>query len=396
MKIYRTELDLNNKQRTACLNHAGAARFAWNWGLNQKIRARQNGEKTPTAIDLHRRLVMLKKTEMPWLYDVSKWAPQEALRNLDKAFDNFFRRCKRNEPKKGFPKYKSRKKSTAKFTLGHTIKVSNKTIRLPRLGILRLKEHGYIPTNARILSATIKERAGRWFISVNIDEKPIRQVGTEIIGVDVGIKNIAVLSDGTRYENPKALEAATKRLRLLDKAVSRKKKGSNNRTKAVKRLARQHYRIACIRKDAIHKATDAITKRAAVLGIETLNVAGMLKNHCLAKALSDASMSEFHKQLEYKMKWAGGIVVKADMFYPSSKICSVCGVVKDKLTLKERTFKCDDCGNAMDRDLNAAINLKNMAVSSTVTACGEERFIPQGSCSSVNQEPNTMREYPNG
>ena len=394
MKSYKVELDLNDKQRTSCLQHAGAARWAYNFGLHRKQEAYSAKQKTPTAIDLHRELCRLKKTDLQWLYTVSKCAPQQALRNLDTAYKNFFRKCKQNTKKKGFPKFKSRKQGIGSFFLEGAIYVDNKTITVPRIGKLRLKEHGYIPPGIKVKSVVISERAGHWFVTAKTDELlPKLPCGGEVLGVDLGIKNLATLSDGIMFENPKALRKAQHLLRQRQKAVSRKPKGSSNRHKAVQKLAKLHYRVVCIRNDTIHKATAAITKRAAVLGIESLNVAGMLKNHRLAGALSDASFSEFRRQLEYKMKWRGGIIVRADRFFPSSKACSSCGLVREKLLLSERIFRCE-CGNEIDRDINAAINLRNLAVSSTVeTAC-----CPGGSDQTdlclvkplVGQEPNTI------
>jgi len=324
MRAYRTELDLNDKQITACLQHAGAARFAYNWGLRRKQEAYAATGKSPSAVDLHRELTALKKTEFPWMYEVSKCAPQEALRNLDKAFYGFFRRCKQGVAKKGYLKFKSRKQGIGSFSLTGAIHVTDRTIQLPRLGVLRLKERGYFPTAARITRATVSERAGHWFVSILTDEEPKRSNGVGILGVDVGIAHLATLSDGTVFENPRALKIKQDQVRRLQKSVSRKVKGSKNREKAVQRLARQHYRVACIRSNALHQATNAIAKRAAVVGIETLSVRGMMKNHCLAGALSDAGLSEFLRQLEYKMLWAGGTVVEADRWYPSSKTCSDC------------------------------------------------------------------------
>lgn len=390
MKCYKTGLDLNNKQRTACLRHAGAARFSYNWGLRRKIEAYQASKKTPTAIDLHRDLNALKRTDFPWLYDTSKCAPQEALRNLDHAFQNFFRRCKSGAAKKGHPKFKSRKRGIGTFTLTGTIRVTERTVQLPRLGALRLKEHGYLPTDAHVIAATVSERAGRWFVSVRVEGDPKRQAGTETLGVDVGVKHLAVLSDGTVFKNPRALKAADARLRQLHKAVSRKQKGSSNRRKAVARLARQNARVACVRSDAIHKVTTSIIKRSALIGIESLNVGGMVKNRRLSKAISDASLAEFHRQIEYKAKWAGIAVVKADGFYPSSRTCSRCGAVKDDLTLSDRTYKCGDCGLEIDRDRNAAINLRNLAGSSPVTACGEDIRLGIIRAASLKQEPNAI------
>jgi putative transposase len=390
MRAYRTELDLTNKQRTACLQHAGAARVAYNWGLRRKIESYETTGKSPTAVDLHRELNALKhvpKAEggFPWMYEISKCAPQEALRNLDRAFDGFFRRCKTGAKRKGYPKFKNRKCGIGTFTLTGAIRVAEKAIRLPRLGVLRLKERGYLPHAAKVIAATVSERAGRWFVSIRTDEpEPVRPTGTEILGVDVGIKSLAVLSDGTVFENPRALRKAEARLRHLQRAVNRKQKGSANRRKAIARLARQHYRVSCVRNDAIHKATSAIAKRAAVLGIESLNVAGMLRNHCLAKSLSDAALSEFLRQIGYKMKWRQGTVVAADPFYPSSKTCSDCGHVLDSLPLSVREWDCQKCHAHHDRDENAGRNLRNMAASSAVTACGGTRR----SAAPVKQEPD--------
>lgn len=367
MKSYKTELDPNNKQRTVLLQHAGAARWAYNWGLRKKINARATGQKTPTAIDLHRELNRLKKTEIPWMYEVSKCAPQEGLRNLDAAFKHFFRRCKQGAKKKGFPRFKSRRRGIGSFTLNGAFRVTDRTIRLPRIGTMRVKERGYLPESERIVSVTVSERAGRWFVSARTDTKPTRIAGKEILGVDVGSRKLAVLSDGTVFENPRALRGAEKRLRVLQKAVSRRVKGSSNRKKACCRLALQHYRVSCVRKDAIHKATDTIAKCAGTVVIESLNVIGMMKNRHLSKSLADASMSEFHRCLKYKMAWAGGQVIEADRFYPSSKTCSRCKAIKEDLGFGE-VFRCTYCGFVVDRDLNAAINLKDLAGSSPVTA----------------------------
>ena len=254
--------------------------------------------------------------------------------------------------------------------------MSEKAIQLPRLGVLRLKERGYLPLDARITSATVSERAARWFVSIHAEEEPVRQKGTETLGVDAGITHLATLSDGTVFDNPRSSKAAEARLRRLGKSVSRKGNGSRNRAKAVARLSRQHYRVSCIREDAIHKTSGAIAKRAAVLGMESLNVAGMRKNRRLAKAVCDSGMAELHRQLRYKMAWAGATVRNAGRWFPSSKMCSRCGMLDEGLTLSDRVFECG-CGLRMDRDLKAAINLRKLAASSAVTACGEESSGPR-------------------
>jgi transposase len=227
LRAYKTELDLNNKQCTLCAKHAGTARFSYNWGLSRKISAYQAGQKTPTAIDLHRELNALKKTDFPWMYEVSKCAPQEALRNLDKAFDNFFRRVKEKKAYKftgkvGFPKFKSKKLGKGSFRITGSISVKKDKIKLPRLGWLRLKEKGYIPTvGIKILSATVSEKARRWFVSVQVEQeiKDIEKATGAPIGVDLGIKSMAVCSSGTEFENPKALQKALQKLRRVQREL---------------------------------------------------------------------------------------------------------------------------------------------------------------------------------
>lgn len=381
MKItrgYKTELDLNNKQRTACLQHAGTARYAFNWGLAKKIEAYKKGEKVPTAIDLHRELNKLKQTELSWMYSVSKCAPQEALRNVDRAYDNFFRKVKlkkqgKHKGKLGFPKFKSKKKGIGsfRFTTG-AIKVFPDAIQLPRLGKLRLKEHDYLPTDAHILSVTISEQAGRWFVSVQVEEERQEPVhtATTAIGIDLGIKTLATLSDAKPFENPRALKHQLKKLKRLQRAHSRKRKGSKNREKSRLKLAKLHARITHIRKDTLHKFTTHVCKNHAYVAIENLHVAGMLKNHHIAQAISDASMGEIKRQLQYKAEKFGTRLVVIDRFYPSSKTCSSCGWINENLDLSQRVFVCVECGYLADRDYNAAKNILAVSLTDSLNACG--------------------------
>ena len=265
---YRTELDLNNKQITACKKHAGAARYTYNWGLKRKQEVYQATGRGISAMELHRELNQLKQTELPWMYEVSKAAPQEALRDLDVAFTNFFRRVQLKKEGKwkgppGYPKFKSKKKGLGSFRLTGSIHVYEKAIELPRLGRLRLKECGYLPTfGVKVLSATVSEEAGRWFVSVQVEEEmPDPPAGTsEPIGIDVGINRLAQCSDGRVVENPKALRSELKRLKRLHRRLSRKTKGSKNRTKARVKLARKYARIAHVRRNALHKGTSLLTR----------------------------------------------------------------------------------------------------------------------------------------
>lgn len=379
MKItrgYKTELDLNKAQRTACLKHAGAARYAYNWGLRRYQEEYVAGRRAPSAISLHKEINALKQTDIPWMYDVSKCCAQEALRDLEKAFKNFFRKCHLKKMgqwkgKLGYPKFKSKKKGIGSFRLTGAIHVTEKYVQLPRLGKLRMKEKGtkkhYIPTSGvKILSATVSEQAGRWFVSVQVEEEvanPVQATGKPI-GVDLGIKTLATCSDGFSAENPRALRNSLKKLKRLSRRHSRKVKGGKNRKKATHKLARLHARIAHIRSDALHKATSQIVaktkpcdERPAVIVIEDLNVSGMLKNRSLSRAIADVGLSEFRRQLEYKAEQSGSTIKVVSRWYPSSKTCSSCGWIDHDQTLSDRTFVCLDCGNVLDRDMNAAQNL---------------------------------------
>mgnify|MGYP001562057163 CR=1 FL=1 len=373
LKAFKTELNPNATQLTLLKKAAGAARWAYNWGLAKKKAAMEKKERIPTAIDLHKELNQLKKTEITWMYETSKCAPHEALRNLDKAFNNFFRNCKKKKKgKKGFPRFKSKHKNKDSFCLNGSIHVFSDSIQLPRIGAVRLKERDYIPTdNAKILSATVSSCAGRWFVAVQM-EVEIAQLpkNSHTIGVDLGIKTLATCSNGEIFENPKHLKRKEKTLRIRQKSLSRKRKGSANRKKAARKLARLHYRIANARKDYLHKITSKIISENQTIVLEDLNLSGMVKNHKLAKSISDVGMGEFRRQLEYKAKWYGRQVVVVDRYFPSSKTCSSCGTIKEDLKLSERVYKCD-CGLQIDRDMNAAINLANTARSAGIQAYGD-------------------------
>ncbi len=299
------------------------------------------------------------------MYQVSKCCAQEALRDLDRAYKNFF------EGRAGFPRFKSKKRGAGSFRLTGRIRVFQDRIQLPRLGKIRLKEKGYIPTDGHMLSATVSERAGRWFVSVAVEEgiQVLKNDGP-VAGVDLGLVRMATVSDGTVFENPKALNRHERRLKRLQRSVSRRQKGSINRAKARLRLARLYLRIANVRRDALHKATIWLARTKSAIVVEDLNVKGIRKNHRIAGSMSDAGMYEFRRQLEYKTVWYGSRLIVADRFYASTKACSACGHAQN-IALSERTYRCAACGLEIDRDLNAALNLEKVAASSaeTVNAC---------------------------
>jgi putative transposase len=366
MKGYKTELDLNNAQITACLKACGTARFVYNWGLRRYQEEYAAGRKTPTSYGLQKELNALKQTEFPWMYEVSKCVPQGALNDLQNAFKHFFRKCKlkkqgKHRGKCGYPKFKGKKKGIGSFYLTGTIHIHEKTIQLPRLGTLRLKRANYLPTrDVKILSARVSEKAGRWYVSVQVEQEvadPIPATG-KAIGVDLGVKTLATTSEVQTFENPKALRKNLKKLARLGRRHSRKVKGSKNRKKSARSLARMHARIAHIRENALHQATSAIAKtKPRVIVLEDLNVKGMMKNKKLSRAIADVGMYEFKRQLTYKAEKHGSSIKMVSRWYPSSKTCSCCGWVDGDQKLEDRVFVCLDCGYVADRDYNAAKNL---------------------------------------
>ena len=266
-----------------------------------------------------------------------------------------------------------------------------------------------MPVNAKVSQATVGEKNGRWYVTVltAVEVKECATPAMPIVGVDLGIKSLAVLSNGEVIENPKHLRAAQRKLKRMQRAVSRKKtamgplgKGSGRRKDAVRQLGKHHERIANKRKDATNKFTTRITRESSVIGIEDLNVRGMLANHCLAGALADVSFGEIRRQIEYKARWYGSTVVVIDRFEPTSKACSGCGCVKDRLSLSERTFRCDACGLEIDRDLNAALNIKYLAASCVVKINGRglgsaddgRKPIVAPGVSKVKRQPNVKSD----
>jgi len=382
-KAYKTELDPNNVQCTWFLRCAGAARFCYNWALADRKERWEQGQQNTNLYEQKRRFNAMKREQWPWLYEVPYVVQESAFANLDTAYQNFFRRVKQGLQEPGFPKFKSRKRGIGSFTLRGCIHVEEDRIKLPRIGWVRLKEHGYLPSEqqVKLLSVIISERAGRWYASVQVEEDQAKpEIGKGTIGVDLGISHLAVCSDGTIFENPKALVNAERKLGRLQRELSRRKQGGQNWHKTKVKIARCYARAVNIRRHALHQVSHHLTAKAKpqMVVIEDLNVSGMLKNHCLARAISDVALRELRRQIEYKAQWRGVNVVVAGRFWPSSKACSRCGCVKANLTLADRTYTCDDCGLVIDRDLNAARNLaaygqNRQTDGDCLGSCGERR-----------------------
>jgi putative transposase len=362
-RSYKFELDPNNRVKSLLAQHAGTARFAWNWSLARRIerfKTQEGKEKFTNAMAEHKALNILKSTEFPWMYEVSKCAPHEALRNLDKAFKSFWARRKEGV---GFPRFKKRDASRDSFSLNGSIKVQDRYVQLPKIGTGRLKERTGGRVKGRILSATVSRTADRWFVSIATveDRSEPKPIQGPVVGVDLGLSTFATLSDGIQFISPGPLKSTLARLKRAQQSHSRKQKGSNNRRKAALKVAKIHARVANIRKDFLHKITTQLAKTKSVIVIEDLNVRGMIKNHCLARSIFDQGWGEFRRQLGYKTAWYGSRLVTADRWFPSSKMCSNCGHKLPKLNLSIRKWNCPGCSCVHDRDHNAAINLERLA-----------------------------------
>jgi len=387
-RAYKTELDPNNKQRTLFVKCAGVARFVYNWGLADHEERYARGEKT-NIYEQKRRFNALKDEHFPWIREVAYVIIQEAFSNLEAAYKNFYRRQKNGDKKPGYPKFKSRKNGIGSFRMRGSISIDEDRIKLPRIGWVRLKERGYLPTEGiKLLSVTISERTGRWFVSVQCEMEIDEQQNTgPVIGVDFGVKDLVVCSNGKRFNPPEELYGLDRTVIRLSRKLSRQRMGGKNREKTRRRIARIGARIANVRRQMTHDISDYLTAKtkSRVIGIEDLNVKGMMKNHNLARAIANVNFGELRRQIEYKARWRGSEVVVADRWYPSSKTCSHCGSIRDELKLSERIFRCPECGFEIDRDLNAAINLRNMAAKLAVTACGEERLQPETAAVLLNE-----------
>jgi putative transposase len=389
---HRIRLDPNDVQATYFARAAGTARFAYNWALDAWQKQYEAWKIDPTLpkpneAALRRQLNAVKGEQFPWMLGVTKNAPQMAIMQLGRAFDNFFARRAR------FPTFRKKGRHD-RFSLSNDqFRIQGKHIRIPKLGWVRMRET--LRFAGHVVSATISRLADHWYASITVDcpehsGSPAENQGA--VGVDFGITALATLSTVEQFAGPKALRTKLNRLRRAARSLSRKVKGSRNRRKAKLKLARLHERIANIRRDSLHRLSTSITRRFHTIAIEDLNVKGMMANARLARSIADMGFRELRRQLEYKSAWRGGQVVVVDRWFPSSKLCSGCGYKHETLDLGTRQWACPGCGTCHERDVNAAINLKKMAVSSTASACGGEGAglvrEPEAKPAPVKQESN--------
>jgi putative transposase len=356
--------------------HIGAARFVWNWALAIRSAAWTDRQERITGIDLMRELTKLRNSaDTDWLSEVSATVMQQVLRDQDTAFKNFFDGLKGKRPRMGYPRFKAR--ATARKSLRYTR--GEFSYRNGQLFLAKMREEPLnimwsrpLPEGVAPSSVTVScDPTGRWHISILTEDTPELAVETGLaVGIDLGIKTFAALSDETVVAHPALLRRHELRLKRYQKRLSRCQKGSLNRAKARVKVARQHAKVADARRDFLHKTSTAIINRYDVICIEDLAVKNMVKNHCLAKSISDCGWAEFRRQLEYKAAWYGKRIIVIDRFHPSSRLCSDCGWKNLHLKLSDREWVCLDCGTLHDRDINAAKNI--LAAGLAATACGED------------------------
>ncbi len=331
---------------------AGCARFTWNLALAEWNRRHEAGEK-PKAAEIKADFNAFKYEAFPWMNEIHRDCHAQPFANLQKAFVGFFKKIGAH------PKFHKKGRKDSFYIANDKLSVEVGRIRIPVIGWVRLREE--LRYCGKIESATVSRTADRWFVSIQVDVGDCKKArtGDDAVGVDLGITSAITVSTGEKIDGPKPLKKELRRLRRIQRKASRHVKGSKNQKKTYRKVARIHVRVANIRKDFWHKVTTRLCRENQAIAIEDLNVRGMLKNRKLSRALDDVAIGMMRPMLEYKSKIYGNQIVVVDRWFPSSKTCSACGCVKESLKLKERTFECESCDVILDRDVNAAINLRN-------------------------------------
>lgn len=353
-RVYKFRIYPNTKQQIELFGQFGASRFVYNYFLRQRIDYYATTGKGLNYYDTSLMLTRLKKQpDYCWLKEANAQVLQQSLRDLDIAYNNFFNK------KSKFPKFKKKHgKQSCRFP--QHFRIENDKLTIPKVGLVKIVLHRQIEGVMKNLIIS-RTRSGKYFASIQVEQEidnPVYEGGK--IGLDLGLKEFAVASDGQRFENPKYLRKSERKLKRLQRKLSKCQNGSNGKEKARLKAARQHEKVANQRDDYLHKLSRKLVYENQVIVIEDLNVKGMLQNHNLAKSISDAGWYEFTRQLEYKGQWYGCQIEKIDRFFPSSKRCFNCGFVNQNLKLSDRYWTCPECNSVLDRDLNASKNILNL------------------------------------
>ena len=391
LRAYKYRIYPTDDHKVLLAKTFGCCRFVYNWALNMKITAYKERKETFGNVYLTNLMKSELKAEHEWLSEVNSQSLQSALRNLDAAYRIFFR----DAHTVGFPRFKSRKDRQSFQCPQHcSVDFVNGSISIPKAKDIPAVLHRKFKGTVKTVTVSMTP-SGKYFASVLVDtaiqELPVTHVqGDTALGIDLGIKSLAVCSDGRAFDNPKNLQRSLDRLKLLQKRLSRKRKGSAKRNKARIHVARLQEHIANCRKDNLHKITHALTHDSQVKTIcmEDLNVKGMQRNHHLAQAVGDASFGMFLTLLEYKCRWYGVKLIKIDHFAPSSKTCGKCGHVYKGLRLSERSWTCQECGTHHDRDFNAACNIKEFGLKALPTERGKVKPVD---CPTVDERPRVLK-----
>lgn len=366
LKSFVYRLYPNKEQEVLLAKHFGCNRFIYNWALNLRKESYEQSGKTISKFELNKMVTQLaKKEEYSWLQEVLSQSLQQSIQNLDTAYIKFFKE------KTGFPKFKSKRTHKYSYRIPQNVKIDfeEHKVFLPKIKWVNIRVDREF--EGIIKSATVKQLpSGKYFVSILVEDGKDYQTKKKIkhdsaVGIDLGIKDFAILSDGTKIKNPKFLRTKEQRLRVLQKRLSRKQKGSNNCNKQRIKVAKLHEKITNERKDFLQKLTTKLIKESQfdTFCLENLNVSGMMRNHKLAKSIAEVSWYQFTEMLKYKCEWYGKNLVQIGQFEPSTKTCSHCGYKNTELTLKDREWICPMCNTYHDRDVNAAINIKNFALS---------------------------------
>lgn len=393
---HKIALDPTPEQIQYFKRACGTARFVYNWGLAEWNRQYKEAKESGNKIRINGNTLLKQfnksykeDSDLKWISKVHKDCHSRPFASLDKAFKKFFNK------KAKYPKFHKKGRKDSFYLSNNVFKISGYLVRLPFVGQVRTFEE--LRFAGKIMSGVVSREANKWYISIAVDvgDYKCNRIANCAVGIDLGIKQFAIFSNGEVVDGPNALKKNIKKLKRLSRKHSRRQKGSNNRRKSALRLAKLHAHIKYIRHDFLHKLTTKICRENQTVAIEDLRVSGMIRNHCLARSINDQGWGEFRRQLEYKSKIYDNTIKVIDRFAPTSKTCSKCGHIKTKILLSERTFNCESCGYSIDRDLNAAINIRTLGLRGTVSKDTKpvDRTTPVRNLGETGIQPPNITNY---